>query len=77
MIINNDLKFKLYAEDYIRARLLEAENYRMLNQLRDQHQNGIMHMVHIFLGLLGRFLIALGERLGGYELSSAPWALDG
>jgi hypothetical protein len=72
MNINNDLKLKLYAEDYIRARILEADNYRMLNQLRRHPKSGALHPVHTMLGHLGRILIIIGERLVVYELSSAP-----
>jgi hypothetical protein len=72
MNINSDLKLKLYAEDYIRARILEAENYRMLNQLRRHHKNEVLRPVHTILGHLGRILIFMGERLIVYELSSAP-----
>ena len=77
MHIRNDLHIKLYAEDYIRARLLEAENYRMLNQLRMQRQNRILRLLHLFFECLGRALISLGERLVNKELSSASYSENG
>jgi hypothetical protein len=70
MYIHNDLHLELYAEDYIRARLLEAENYRMLNQLRKQHFNGILRALRLFRGRIGRSLISLGERLEGIQSPS-------
>ncbi len=71
MYIRHDLQIKLHAEDYIRARLLEAENYRMLNQLRKQHQNGILRVLNLFFECLGHVFISLGERLTNKRLSSA------
>lgn len=75
MNINNDLKLELFAEDYIRAKLLEAENYRMLKHLRKRNHKGLLHPFLPLLGWLGRILILLGERLEGYELTSATWTL--
>ena len=63
MYTHNDLHLKLFAEDYIRARLLEAEKYRMLNPLRKQRSNGILRALRLFRGCIGRSLISLGERL--------------
>ena len=63
MELNNDMQLRIYAEGYIRARLLEAENHQMLNQLRGHYQSGISLRYHTMLGRLGRLLIALGERL--------------
>jgi hypothetical protein len=77
MYIRNDLKIRLYAEDYIRARLMEAENYRMLNQLRKHRQNRILRLLHLFFECLGRSLISLGERLENLSLSSASYIENG
>jgi hypothetical protein len=72
MHIGNDLHIKLYAEDYIRAQLVEAENYRMLIRLRKHRQYRILRPLQLFLVRLGHTLISLGERLEGKEFSSAP-----
>jgi hypothetical protein len=77
MYIHNDLHVKFYAEDYIRARLLEADHYRMLNQLRKCRKNGILRSFHLFLGRLGRWLILLGERLERVEISTTSYGEDG
>jgi hypothetical protein len=73
MYIRHDLQIKLHAEDYIRARLMEAENYRMLNQMRKHHQNGILRVLNLFFEGLGHALISLGERLTNKRLSSASY----
>jgi len=70
MYLANDLRIELYAEDYIRAHLKQAENYRILNQLRKHRQNTLLRPVHLFFGRLGRALILAGERLESYEVSS-------
>jgi hypothetical protein len=70
MYIHNDLHLEWYAEDYIRARLLETENYRVLNQLRKQHFNGIRRALRLFQGRIGRSLISLGERLESIQSPS-------
>jgi hypothetical protein len=75
--MRHDLKIKLHAEDYIRARLLEAEDYRMLNQLRTHHQNRILRLLQHFLECLGHALISLGERLVNERLSSASYSENG
>lgn len=69
MYIRNDLHMKLHAEDHIRARLKEAENYHMLNQLRKHRQSVILRPIRLFFGQLGRALISAGERLESYEVS--------
>jgi hypothetical protein len=63
MYTHNDIHLELYAEDYIRARLLEAENDRILIQLRKQRSSGILRALRLFRGRIGRSLISLGERL--------------
>jgi hypothetical protein len=70
MYIRNNLHIKLHAEDYIRARLMEAENYRMLNQLRKHRRNKILRSFHLLLVRLGRILISFGERLENKTLTS-------
>ena len=63
MDMNNNMRLQIYAEDHVRARLLEAENYQMLSQLRGQYQSGISLRYHTMLGRLGRPLIALRKSL--------------
>jgi hypothetical protein len=77
MYIRNDLHIKLHAEDYIRARLMEAENYRMLNQLRKHRQNRILRLLQLFFERLGHALISLGERLVNERLPSASYGENG
>jgi hypothetical protein len=77
MNFHNDLHVKLYAEDYIRARLKEAENYRMLGQLRKNRQKRILRPFYLFLGWLGRSFISAGERLQNIEFSSLSESEDG
>jgi hypothetical protein len=73
MYTHNDLHLELYAEDYIRARLLEAENYRMLNQLRKQRFHGILRALRLFRGRMGRSLISLGKRLEDIQSPSVTY----
>jgi hypothetical protein len=77
MYIRHDLQIKLHAEDHIRARLMEAENYRMLNQLRNHRQNRILRSLHLFFECVGHVLISLGERLVNKRLSSASYSENG
>ena len=63
MDMNNNMQLQIYAEDHVHARLLEAENYQMLNQLRGHYQRGISLRYQILLRRLGRSLIALRESL--------------
>jgi len=71
MNIRNDLQIKYHAEDIIRTRLREAENYRMLNQLRKHRQVKLLLPLQLFLRRVGRTLISLGEKLESKEFSSA------
>ena len=73
MYIRHDLQIKLHAEDYIRARLTEADNYRMLNQLRKHRQNRILRLLQLFFECLGHALISLGERLANNRFSSISY----
>lgn len=66
----NDFHFKLYAEDRIRARLNEAENYRMLNRLRKEKNGWILRFTRDQIVNFGRLLIRLGERLERFDFSS-------
>ena len=67
--MKNEFQFRVYAEDQIRARLLEAENYRMLNQLRKHYPKGISQSWHSVLKYLGHGLTVLGERIDNLESS--------
>jgi hypothetical protein len=70
MNIRNDLHIKYHAEDMIRTRLREAENYRMLNQLRKHRQRKLLFPFHLFLRWVGRTLTSLREKLESKEFSS-------
>jgi hypothetical protein len=69
MYTRNGLQMKLYAEDRIRARLKEAENYRMLNRLRKQSQNKIRFPLQFSIKHLVYKLILWSEKLVGKESS--------
>jgi len=71
MIIHNSYHLELYAQDTIRERLLEAENYRMLTQLRKQPHHGIHRTLRLLRGGIGRALISLGEWVEDQQLPSA------
>jgi hypothetical protein len=63
MYTRSGLQLKLYAEDQVRARLREAENYRMLNRLRKQSRKRIRIPLQLSITNLGRKLTLWSERL--------------
>jgi len=73
MNMNNEMQLRIYAEDHIRARLLEAENYQMLNQLRSHYHVDISLRLHSLLRRLGHSLIALGR---GLKAIKPAWQHD-
>ena len=67
MYTRNGLQLKLYAEDHIRARLKEAENYRMLNRLRKQSRKRIRIPLQLSITNLGHKLGLWSEKLNRKE----------
>jgi hypothetical protein len=73
IVMKNEIQFRVFAEDHIRARLKEAENYRMLNQLRKCYPGGISWGWRTVIHSLGRSLVVMGEKLEGLGGSLARW----
>jgi hypothetical protein len=72
-MMKNEIHFRVCAEDRIRARLLEAENYQMLNQLRTCYPRGFSFVWWTLTEGLARSLSGIAKKLEGFEASLVTW----
>lgn len=67
--MKNEIYFRVDAEYHLRAKLLEAENYRMLNQLRKRCPGTFSLRWQTIIDNLGRTWIATEEKLDKFGSS--------
>jgi hypothetical protein len=71
--MREEIQSNLYAEYLLRVKLMEAENYRMLNQLRKSYPSNFYQGWHSLRHILHLSWANIGEKLEWFATSLASW----